>query len=122
MKMIRIRMFFLCAFLVTCVPANPSHAVDKSGAFTILSMGTKSCGQVVADFKENSFQKINNSIWVAGYLTAINEHIAVRANIAKGIDPAAWDLWINNYCDANPLESLSSATTVLVTELLKRSK
>ena len=98
----------------------PCFAADKNGKFTILSMGTKSCGEVVAQFKEDGQSKLVNSIWVAGYLTAINERVANRSNIAAGTDPEAWNLWINNYCTANPLESLSSATTALVLELSKR--
>ena len=109
------------AFLVASLFAIPCYAIEKSGKFTSLSMGTKSCGEVVADFKENSLGKMNNSIWIAGYLTAINRHVATRSNIAVGTNPEAWNLWINNYCVANPLENLSSATTLLVTELSNRN-
>ena len=108
------------ALLLAGFFALPSTAADKAGKFTVLSMGTKSCGEVVADFKEDSRGKLSNSIWVAGYLTAINERVASRSNIAAGTDPEAWNLWINNYCSANPLESLSSATSALVAELSKR--
>ena len=108
------------SLLLLSTLAVPCYAADKSGKFTVFSMGTKSCGEVVADFKENGRGKLSNSIWVAGYLTAVNEHVANRSNIAPGTDPAAWDLWINNYCTANPLESLSSATTALIGELSKR--
>jgi len=83
-------------------------------------MGTKSCGEVVANFKEDGLGKMNNSIWVAGYLTAINERVSTRSNVAAGTDPEAWNLWINNYCSASPLESLSSAAAALVVELSKR--
>lgn len=63
---------------------------------------------------------MGNSIWVAGYLTAVNERIATRSNVAAGTKPEAWDLWIKNYCAANPLDSLSSATSALTDELSKR--
>ena len=108
--------------LTACIVACPCHAIEKDGRFTILSMGTKSCGDVVKDFKEDGRGKMDNSIWVAGYLTAINERVAKRSNVASGTDPESWDLWINNYCAARPLETLSSAATSLVAELSKRAK
>jgi hypothetical protein len=111
-----------CFVFVWVLIAAPSFGADSSGKFTVLSMGTKSCGEVVADFKEDGRGKFNNSIWVAGYITAVNEHVASRSNITAGTDPAAWDQWINNYCMAKPLESLASATAALVKELSKKRK
>lgn len=110
----------IAVLLLSGTVAWPCSAVDKNGKFTILSMGTKSCGEYVADFKQDGHAKLSNSVWVAGYLTAINERVASRSNVAAGTDPEAWNLWINNYCVANPLESLSSATSALADELSKR--
>ena len=110
------------ALLFAAVLSLPCLAADKSGKFTILSMGTKSCGEVVADFKVDGREKFVNSIWVSGYLSAINEHVVNRSNVAAGTDPEAWNLWIDNFCAANPLETLSSATSSLVVELSKRRR
>jgi hypothetical protein len=71
----------------------PAHAADKVGKYTALNIGTKSCGEVVKNFNERSAAKLNNNIWVAGYLTA--------SNVAVGTDPKALDLWIFNYCKSN---------------------
>jgi hypothetical protein len=106
--------------LFVAIFSLPSLAADKSGKFTVLSMGTKSCGEVVSDFKEDGRGKLINEVWVAGYLSDINERVATRSNIAVGTDPAAWNLWINNYCSANPLESLSPTISLLVGELSQR--
>lgn len=110
------------AFLLTVAIAFPCVAAEKNGRYAILSMGTKSCGVVVAEFKEDGRGRLSNSIWIAGYLTAINERVATRSNIAVGTDPEAWNLWVNNYCAANPLESLASSTSQLVFELSKRPR
>jgi hypothetical protein len=80
-------------------------------------MGTKSCGDVVADFKQDGRGKTYNSVWVAGYLTAINEHVSSKSNVAAGTNPEAWDLWIFNYCSANPLDTLQRAASALLLEL-----
>ena len=111
-----------CLVLVACLLANVCFAKEKNGAFTNLSMGTKSCGAVVSDRDAPGEAKMHNSVWVAGYLTAYNEYVVGRKNIAAGTDPAAWDLWIHNYCTANPLENLAAAASALVAELLKRKQ
>lgn len=97
-------------------------AADSMGNFTVISLGTKTCGQVVSDFEKGDWGKLSNSIWVGGYLTAINSEVFSGADVAKGTDPAARDLWIYNYCKANPLNSLYRATDDLVTELTRRAK
>lgn len=98
----------------------PCFAAEKGG-FTVLGVGTKSCGTVVADFKEGGIRKVINTAWVTGYLTAVNERVDNnRSNIAAGTNPDAWELWINNYCNANPLHDLHLATQTLVAELAKR--
>lgn len=113
--------FRLTTLLITAVLSFPCLAADKSGKFAILSTGTKSCGVVVSDFKAaDDYGKFINSVWVAGYLSAINERVVTRSNIAASTDSEAWNLWIYNYCSANPLESLSSATSSMVGELSKR--
>lgn len=106
--------------LATLLLANVCVARDVNGEFSILSMGTKSCGKVVSDYNENGYSKLADSVWVAGYLTAYNEYMIGRKNIATETDTAAWDLWIHNYCTANPLDNLAGAASALVTELLKR--
>lgn len=114
-----LRLLIAFAWVLTVAP---SFGADSSGKFTILSMGNKSCGEVVTDFKEDGRGKLSNSIWVAGYITAINERVVSRSNVAAGTDPQAWDLWINNYCTAKPLERLAGATADLVEELSKRRR
>lgn len=97
-------------------------AADAKGNFVVISFGTVSCGQVVSDFDTNERQKLLNSVWVGGYLTAINQNVFAGADIAKGTDPAARDLWIYNYCKANPLDNLHQAANALVLELSRRTK
>ena len=88
-------------------------AIDLQGKFTTLSMGTKSCGDFVANFNAGGQLKLNNSIWIAGYLTAMNERVAKVSNVAAGTNPEAWDLWMFNFCSAKPLETVGSAASAL---------
>jgi hypothetical protein len=111
------------ALVLAClVSLSSAFAADSQGKFIVLSLGTKSCGQVVTDFEKNDWGKLTNSVWVGGYLTAINSEVFKGEDVAKGTDPAARDLWVYNYCKSNPLESLYRATDALVSELIRRAR
>ena len=109
----------LLILLSTIIPLQ-CVAKDPEGHYTILSLGTKTCGQVVSDFKEGHTSKIVNSVRLGGFLTAYNFYITGVRDISGNTDPAAWDLWINNYCEKNPLDHLANAAEALVDELKSR--
>ena len=98
----------------------PARAYDAQGNFQNLGFGTKSCGEIVADFKANERSQLSDSIWVAGFLTAYNYYVHGRLDISRGVDVASRDLWINNYCTAHPLKKLVDAAAAFVTELKGR--
>ena len=97
-----------------------STAADKNGEYTVLSFGTRSCAQVIADFDEDGSRRLANSTWVAGYLTAVNKLVFKGKDISAGTDAEGRMLWIVNFCKSNPLETLEGATTAIVAELRKR--
>jgi hypothetical protein len=106
--------------LVSALISLPCVAKDVNGHYVVLSMGTKTCGEYVSDFKADERGKLDNSIWVAGFLTAYNIYTKGTKNISRNTDPAAWDLWINNYCERNPLDQVADAAVALVKELKSR--
>lgn len=115
-------MWKVMLLLVVLCTIRAAEAADATGKFTVLSMGTRSCGDVVEAYKRDGEEKFHNSIWVAGYLTAVNKYVSFRSDIATGTNPAAWNLWIFNYCSNNPLDLLHDAASALVMELSKRPK
>jgi hypothetical protein len=44
-----------------------------------------------------------------------------QPDILKGTDAVGIETWIDNYCASNPLNTLMTATTVLVTVLRKNA-
>ncbi len=108
--------------LLSLLVPSLANSADSNGAFTVLSLGTKSCGTVVSDFNKGDWGKLTNSIWVAGYLTAINEHTFRGKNVAGSTDPDSWDLWIYNYCSQNPLDNLYKAASALYMELKSKAR
>lgn len=112
----------VASLLAAVIWQTDALAADAKGNFTVLSMGTKSCGTVVSDYEKDEWPKIVNSVWVGGFLTAINAEVHKGENVAQGTDPAARDLWIYNYCKANPLDTLYRATNELWGELRRRTR
>ena len=98
--------------------AVPCIARDKTGVYTVVGIGTTSCGTVVTQLK-TEIGKVVIGSWVSGYMTSVNNQVASRKDVTAGTDPEARILWINNHCMANPLNSLNQATLALLAELSK---
>jgi hypothetical protein len=58
--------------------------------------------------------------WVVGYLTAYNEWVAPDGNISAGTDNDGIAAWMDNYCQAHPLDNVARAARALVVELKAR--
>lgn len=102
--------YFLCASSVRA-------ADDK---FSILGEGTTSCGEWL-DKRHETSRVIPEAAWVLGFLTAASQyHVAAAGNIAHGLDGSGVDHWIDNYCDAHPLDNIDAAASALVRELAER--
>lgn len=59
--------------------------------------------------------------WVMGFTTAVNASFSAQNNdgqpvdVLNGADLDAIELWLVNYCTANPLNKIVDATTALIT-------
>lgn len=112
----------LAAVCLAALFAIPVWAADADGRLNVLSMGVKSCTEVVADYQGGGVSKLMNSVWVAGYLTAINSDVFDGFDIAEGMEAEARDAWISRYCAEHPEHTLYHATSVLVVSLQARSR
>ena len=102
---------------LAAVLAAPAWSADADGRLNVLSMGVKQCPEVATDYAGGGVSKLMNSVWVAGYLTAINSDVFDGFDIAEGMEAEARDAWIARYCEANPEHTLYHATSVLVVTL-----
>ena len=59
--------------------------------------------------------------WVSGFLTAFDYYGSGSGDVANGIDANGILVWIDNYCSADPLDNIVTATVALVSELSKRA-
>ncbi|MFC1776761.1 hypothetical protein ACFL3I_05380 [Pseudomonadota bacterium] len=100
-------------------------ALVSTGAwgYTVRGAGGKSCGKYVSEKQEGSVLHSISLNWVLGFITGVNvtqEVAGRRANLGASFDTESIELWLENYCRANPLEDLVTATIDLSLELMKK--
>jgi hypothetical protein len=80
-------------------------------------MGVRSCGQWVAR-KASDLDKAANEAWLLGYLSGLAT--GSRVDILRDTDYGSLMAWMDNYCNAHPLERVSSGAAQLYLELQGR--
>lgn len=112
------------ALLASVIAITGAQAVYAKGTYSYMGAGAMSCGEYVKQeaLRTDALQ------WVLGFITAVNVTRAFDAkpdeniSIMNGANVDAIELWLENYCAKNPLDSVTTATIRLVDEALKRSK
>lgn len=92
--------------------------------FTNLGEGTTTCGTWINSRREQPQRVLPEASWLLGYITASAKSDSARTGrkIARGINGAATDHWLDNYCAAHPLDNIETAATALVAELSDRAR
>ena len=111
-----IRMRYLVAVAMSILMAAHSvcAAENKSG---IVGAGVSSCGKFLVVAKDHA--EIQNFFvaWTQGYLSALNVYHLSRGTTTDLSNAEGQKLWINNFCEAYPLEKYVVAVTALWAEL-----
>ena len=101
---------FLALGVLSAVPSVWSS--DTSGNYTILGLGTISCGKYLSD---DEIWKTPIESWINGYLTGYNLwNKDGIANVREKTDFEGSILWIKNYCKSSPTDSLELASLKLI--------
>lgn len=76
--------------------------------------GMVSCGTWI---KESSVGvlRTQNQLWLIGFLSGIA--FGTNRDLLKGVDKESIIVWVNNYCQSNPLDSTADAGAKLSNEL-----
>ena len=80
---------------------------------------TESCGTVMSIRERAEKDPLYEMVylrymeWVFGYLSGVQEVVALNST-----DNVAIMVWINNYCQANPLNDIGTAAQKLLIELI----
>ena len=96
--------------LISTLLSTASYGNDE---YDVFGFPQASCGSWTTEQTNESTTSLQYESWVLGWVSA-----AGWAGIKiKETDPYAIIQWINNYCQSNPLEKLTSAVKKLIYEL-----
>ncbi len=85
-------------------------------ATPILGSGAASCGTWNADRQRNQPLSQQSQAWVLGFVTAYNVYQRSAGNMSIPTDTRRLMVWVDNYCDANPLKDIVDAAKTLIDE------
>jgi hypothetical protein len=84
------------------------------------TLATPSCGQWVQQRNPDGRTAEVYRFWLLGYVSGLA--VASGTDKLKSTDSASIELWMDNYCRANPLKYVDEGGTVLFNELGEKTK
>lgn len=113
----------LCGLAVAlaATAAAPALAASPSGQYALKGVGQHTCAQFLAAREQGSSQYVAYGAWLAGYLTAVNKHVAGVVDVApwQTLDLVA--AYVANLCASSGDALLARAVEVTVEALLPGS-
>jgi len=110
----------LIVLVLSFAITTPVIAADKDSMYS--TQGSKSCGEWVDARKEEDWRFASLTGWIAGYITAYNKQTPGVFSILKTTDMKSISLWMDKYCQENPLNNLADGMEVLTHELWPNRK
>ena len=110
----------LIVLILSFTFAAPVTAADKDGLYSI--QGDVSCGDWVKGRKDDRWLHVTYINWIVGYITAYNELISDVFDILGSTDMESVYLWMDKYCQENPLSKLAYGMEYLTNELWPNRK
>lgn len=107
----------LLAAVIACAPVAQAQKITR---VYVYSYGNASCGDWIAERKAPAADADVGLAWVLGYLTGIEEGRESRRIQFRHPDADAIAAWVDNYCQANPLDNLFQAAAKLNHDLMVR--
>lgn len=108
-------MILLALAAVSAIPAG------KGPIQTYGFPDSDSCATWTAERAKPGYHRQEQEGWVLGLITGLNAFRPGDGNIAPGTNAAGLLGWIDAYCKANPLDSVTTAGFALADELKRRS-
>ena len=98
------------ALLILLILAMTNSQAQK------MMLGPPDCGEW--------FEQPSSKPWVTGYLSGINGagFYPDGTDFIEGVSAAQIFLWMNNYCKANPLNTVPQGANQLIRELYTKAK
>ena len=86
-----------------------------ANAVPVTILGGPSCGQWVKERGPNNRASPYNLGWLLGFVSGIAA--TAQEDVLEQTDNKSVELWIDNYCRANPLKSVAEGADALISEL-----
>jgi len=110
----------LIVLVLSFAITTPATARDKDDMYWV--QGAISCGEWVKFRKEDSWEAIASKAWIVGYITAYNLQTPDVFDILGSTDTESAYLWMDKYCQENPLSHLAKGMRALTKELWPNRK
>ena len=91
------------------------RCVDTNGWYEAYGYGADSCGTFLEARRNKT--DTNYISWVTAYLTAVDTTYPITYGILGSLDLDGAMVWLEHYCDHNPLSQFAIAVYSLVDEL-----
>jgi len=116
MKRLSLIVLVICFAITT-----PATAAEKDGKYS--AQGARTCGIWIRDHKEkDGWPPIVIETWITGYIAAYNTYNPDVYNILGSTDMQSVYLWMDKYCQENPLSNIAHGMIVLTNELWPNRK
>ena len=86
-------------------------------AYQIYGEGTSSCGECISERSSGNWH--SKGQWMLGVISAVGYYGVYDL---KRTDSRAFAVWIDNYCQKNPLDDFSKGVYSLIEELAKKKR
>ena len=98
----------------------------EADAGSLWGAGTASCGRWVTDRRNAPSTALFEFSWVQGYITGLNSGMPSsytnNGQVGAQLDINAAEVWLDNYCQAHPLDHLADAADQLYTYARSRNE
>jgi len=110
----------LIVLVLSFAITTPVTAIDKNKQYG--SLGKISCGKWIVARKTMGLDEIARIWWISGYITAYNGQTPDVFDILGNTDAESAHLWMDKYCQENPLSNLAEGMKGLTIELWPNRK
>ena len=120
------RIIACCLAIVLAGSPLTASADSTQNKFAVFGEGWVTCGQWIEDRgAPMSLPRGADEAWIRGYLTGMNAGMSIfkppMASVGLNSDPAANNLWIDNWCRTHPLSKINDAAFELYVALRHNS-
>lgn len=116
----RVRLYLTISAVAASTCAHAVEPIDRPIGYYGFP-GNDSCANWTENRGDRGHRTQALEGWVLGYLTAYNAYADETGSVETSVNATAVLGWVDNYCRANPLDTLMTATLKLIRELEARS-